>query len=104
MRKFQALYMSKFVGNAIKKQEDAYTISYAKKCFAYSCDMCASRNIRGGLTCDNCPVKEAHARAIERIERDGEPKRFNPNKGCEVFKHTAKRTGKVHVTVVMHFN
>lgn len=102
MKKFHALYFSKFLENAIEKQDGAYTISYAKKCFAYSCNMCASRNIRGGLTCDNCPVKEAHCRAIERIERDGEPKRFNPNKGCKVSKHTVKRTGNTYVTIVMH--
>ena len=97
----QTLKSSKFEENAIRKQEEAYKVSFAKKCFEYSCEMCCSRNLRASGTCSNCPIKEAHIRALARIATEGEPDTL---KGCQVSKSRNKRTGSVHITLVMHYD
>ena len=60
---------TKFEELAIRKQEQSYKISFAKKNFAYSCNECCSKNLRGGRgTCASCPIKEAHIRALTEIQ------------------------------------
>ena len=60
---------TKFEELAIRKQEQSYKISFAKKNFAYSCEQCASKNLRGGRgACASCPIKEAHIRALTEIQ------------------------------------
>ena len=60
---------TKFEELAIRKQEQSYKIGYAKKNFTYSCNECCSKNLRGGRgTCANCPIKEAHVRALSEIQ------------------------------------
>lgn len=60
---------TKFEELAIRKQEQSYKIGFAKKNFAYSCNECCSKNLRGGRgTCANCPIKEAHIRALTEIQ------------------------------------
>ena len=60
---------TKFEELAIRKQEQSYKIGYAKKNFAWSCDQCCSKNLRGGRgTCASCPIKEAHIRALTEIQ------------------------------------
>ena len=60
---------TKFEELAIRKQEQSYKISFAKKNFAYSCEQCASKNLRGGRgACASCPIKEAHVRALSEIQ------------------------------------
>lgn len=60
---------NKFEELAIRKQEQSYKIGFAKKNFAYSCEQCASKNLRGGRgTCASCPIKEAHVRALTEIQ------------------------------------
>ena len=60
--------LNKFEELAIRKQEQSYKIGFAKKNFAYSCNECCSKNLRGGRgTCANCPIKEAHIRALTEI-------------------------------------
>lgn len=97
----QTLKTNKFEENAIRKQEESYKVSFAKKCFSYSCEMCSTRNLRPTGTCANCPIKEAHVRALARIAAEGEP---NSLKGCQVSKFKNKRTGSVHITLVMHYD
>ena len=61
--------LNKFEELAIRKQEQSYKISFAKKNFAWSCDQCCSKNLRGGRgTCANCPIKEAHVKALSEIQ------------------------------------
>ena len=60
---------TKFEELAIRKQEQSYKIGFAKKNFAYSCEQCASKNLRGGRgACASCPIKEAHIRALTEIQ------------------------------------
>ena len=60
---------TKFEELAIRKQDMAYKVSFAKKNFAYSCNECCSKNLRGGRgTCASCPIKEAHIRALTEIQ------------------------------------
>ena len=104
--KAQALKSSKFEENGIQKQEEAYKVSFAKRAFEYSCDLCCSRNLRASGTCSNCPIKEAHIRALTRIASEGEKshsKNFSaPN--YETHKTVNKRSGNVHITLVMHYD
>ena len=103
--KAQSLKSSKFEENAIRKQDEAYKVSFAKKCFEYSCEMCCSRNLRASGTCSNCPIKEAHIRALTRIASEGEKRFNNPMKrDYEVSQCVNKRTGNVHITLVMHYD
>ena len=61
--------LNKFEELAIRKQEQSYKIGFAKKNFAYSCNECCSKNLRGGRgTCASCPIKEAHIRALTEIQ------------------------------------
>ena len=51
--------LNKFEELAIRKQEQSYKIGFAKKNFAYSCEQCASKNLRGGRgACANCPLRK----------------------------------------------
>ena len=91
--------MNKFVENGIQKQEESYKISFAKKQFYYSCEMCAGRGLANGqFTCANCPIKEAHIRALTEIElgKRGKPEKFN-------YQAQKKKNGS-HVTIVIHFD
>ena len=102
--KAQSLKSSKFEENAIRKQDEAYKVSFAKKCFEYSCEMCCSRNLRASGTCSNCPIKEAHIRALTRIASEGEKRTNTPSKrDYEVSRSVNKRTGNIHITFVMHY-
>lgn len=96
--------LNSFEEKAIKKQEEAYKASFAKKQFAYSCELCCSCNLRGGKgSCDSCPIKEAHITALTEIALG---KREKPEKvkftqyGASKF-----RSEKCHsITVVVHFD
>ena len=95
---------NKFVENSIKKQDQSYQIGFAKKQFQFSCEMCSSRGLTNGqFTCVNCPVKEAHIRALTEIELG---KRVKPEK----TKFTRYGASKFHndkfnrITIVVHFN
>lgn len=101
----QPIKSSKFEENAIKKQEEAYKVSFAKRAFEYSCDLCCSRNLRASGTCANCPIKEAHIRALTRIASEGEKRLNSPMKrDYEVSRSVNKRSGNVHITLVMHYD
>ena len=91
--------LNKFEENAIMKQEEAYKASFAKKQFAYSCELCCSCNLRGGKgSCDTCPIKEAHITALTEIElgKRGKPEKFN-------YQAKKKKNGN-HITIVINFN
>lgn len=97
---------SKFEENGIQKQEEAYKVSFAKRCFEYSCELCCSRNLRASGTCSNCPIKEAHIRALTRIASEGEKRTEGNhlNRDYEVSRSINRRTGNVHITLVMHYD
>lgn len=89
-----------FEENGVRKQEEAYKISYAKRQFAYSCEECSSKNRRGGRQgCSDCPIKQAHITAMVRIETDK-----NRMASCN-FKYGAKKKNNTcgNVTIVMNF-
>ena len=102
----QPIKSSKFEENGIQKQEEAYKVSFAKRAFEYSCEMCCSRNLRASGTCSNCPIKEAHIRALTRIASEGEKRtEGKPMKqNYEVSRSVNKRTGNIHITFVMHYD
>lgn len=90
--------MTKFEINGIHKQEEAYIESYANRAFAYSCKTCAERGLdthRHG--CENCPIKEAHIKALEEIKigKRKAPKKFNYG--------ARKYICNNRVTIVMNF-
>ena len=95
-----AIY-NKFEELAIRKQDMAYKEGFAKKNFAWSCDQCCSKNLRGGRgTCANCPIKEAHVRALSEIQAGirWKPETESMNYGA------TKHTYNGHVTIVINFN
>lgn len=94
--------MNKFEINAIRKQDEAYKEYYAEKAFKYSCEMCASRNLRAGKTCSNCPVLEAHKRALKEII-SGKREAPKHNYGASKF-YNNKINGGVHITIVVNYN
>lgn len=89
---------NKFEVNAIQKQDEAYKVSFAKKCFEYSCALCCKNNLRGGKgSCDNCPIKESHIRAMIEIQ--------SGQRIHEKFNYGAtKHTYDGRVTIVINFN
>lgn len=94
--------LNSFEEKAIKKQEEAYKASFAKKQFAYSCELCCACNLRGGKgSCDTCPIKEAHITALTEIALG---KRSKPEKtGFTQYGASKKKNGS-HVTIVIHFD
>lgn len=94
----QTMKESKFEVNSIRKQEEAYKTSFAKRAFEYSCEICSSRNLRGGRTCANCPIKEAHIKALLEIEN-------GTRKAPDKFNYGAsKKSNGNHITIVINFN
>ena len=92
---------TKFEELAIRKQEQSYKISFAKKNFAYSCEQCASKNLRGGRgACASCPIKEAHIRALTEIQSGVREKTENEHLNYGAVKHTYNG----RVTIVINFN
>ena len=92
---------TKFEELAIRKQEQSYKISFAKKNFAWSCDQCCSKNLRGGRgTCASCPIKEAHVRALSEIQAGVRRKPETESMNYGAVKHTYNG----HVTIVINFN
>lgn len=92
---------NKFEELAIRKQDMAYKVSFAKKNFAWSCDQCCSKNLRGGRgTCASCPIKEAHIRALTEIQSGI---RTQDN---ERIQYGAKKLYNNHgpVTIVINFH
>ena len=92
---------NKFEELAIRKQDMAYKEGFAKKNFAWSCDQCCSKNLRGGRgTCASCPIKEAHVRALSEIQAGvrGKPETESMNYGA------TKHTYNGRVTIVINFN
>lgn len=80
----------------IKKQEEAYKVSYAKKQFSYSCQKCCLQNKSRG-DCDECPIKDAHVKALTRIALSKSKE--------ENFQYGAsKKKNGSHVTIVIHFD
>ena len=96
--------MNKFVENSVKKQDQSYQIGFAKKNFVYSCEMCAGRGLANGqFTCANCPIKEAHIRALTEIQLG---KRTKPEK-VRFSEYGASKfhNDKFHkVTIVVRFD
>lgn len=93
---------NKFELNAIQKQDEAYKVSFAKKCFDYSCNLCCKNNLRGGKgSCDNCPIKEAHIRAMIEIQSGvrGKERKLNDIPTYGATKHNCNG----RVTIVMNF-
>lgn len=93
--------LNKFEELAIRKQDMAYKVSFAKKNFTWSCDQCCSKNLRGGRgTCATCPIKEAHIRALTEIQSGvrGKPETEPVNYGA------TKHTYNGRVTIVINFN
>ena len=96
--------LNKFEENAIQKQDMAYKASFAKKQFAYSCELCCARNLRGGKgSCDSCPIKEAHINALTEIALG---KREKPEKvGFTKYGASKFRSEKCRsITVVVRFD
>lgn len=93
--------LSKFEELGIRKQEQAYKKTFAKKAFEYSCKLCCEQNKRPCGTCNNCPIKEAHIKALAEIESG---KRFcEPRKNPGYSTYKSKVHGEIKVTMVMHF-
>ena len=91
--------MNKFVENGIQKQEEAYKVSFAKRQFAYSCEMCCSRGLSNGqFNCTSCPIKKAHIDALTRIQLKEKEKEQGFN-----YQAKKKRNGN-HITIVINFN
>ena len=93
--------LNKFEELAIRKQEQSYKIGFAKKNFAYSCNECCSKNLRGGRgTCANCPIKEAHIRALTEIQSGIR------TQNEERIQYGAKKkyNNNGRVTIVINFN
>lgn len=94
--------LNKFEENAIQKQDMAYKASFAKKQFAYSCELCCSCNLRGGKgSCDSCPIKEAHINALTEIALG---KRGKPEKVKFTEYGASKKRNGSHLTIVIHFD
>lgn len=94
--------LNSFEEKAIKKQEDAYRVSFAKKQFAYSCELCCSCNLRGGKgSCDTCPIKEAHINALTEIALG---RRTKPEKVKFTEYGASKKRNGSHLTIVIHFD
>ena len=92
---------NKFEANAIQKQDEAYKVSFAKKCFNYSCTLCCKNNLRGGKdSFDNCPIKEANINALEQIAAGKREPMSCANCDYGALKHAYNG----HVTIVINFN
>ena len=92
---------TKFEENSIRKQEQSYKNSFAKKNFAWSCEQCCAKNLRGGRgTCATCPIKEAHVRALSEIQAGvrGKPETEPANYGATKHSYNGR------VTIVINFN
>lgn len=86
--------MNKFIEKAIEKQDTSYSLKHAEKEFAWSCHLCATRNILHE-DCVTCPVNVAHCRAVAEI-RSGERDGLKPKKTHKTY---SDRYG--HITLVM---
>lgn len=95
--------MNHFETKAIEKQDNAYKVGFAKKQMNISCGICCSQNKRPCGTCANCPIKEAHIRALLEIEQG---KRISPviidNRGRAKKSYTRKKDGSIVVTIVIN--
>lgn len=87
---------TKFITNAVNKQDMAYNAEWAEKQFAYSCEKCASCNILNML-CDRCPIKVAHVRAIKEIEQGIRQKPRSWDRGVRV-----NRDRHGHITLTLN--
>ena len=83
--------------NGVRKQEEAYKESFAKRQFEYSCAKCCYNNLRGGKEgCSNCPIKEAHINALIRIRSEkSEPVKYGAKKKYN-------RNGSVTIVINFH--
>ena len=95
--------MNKFEVNSIRKQDESWKEYYAIRAFQYSCEMCSSRNLRPGKKCENCPVLEAHKRALREIKEGIRKAPESFNYGASKF-YNRKANGGIHVTVVIKFD
>ena len=92
--------MNHFEAKAIEKQDSAYKAGYAKKQMNISCSICCSQNKRATGTCAQCPIKEAHVRALLEIESG---KRGNNKIEYGAKKsYTRKKDGSIVVTIVIN--
>lgn len=92
--------MNHFETKAIEKQDNAYKVGFAKKQMNISCSICCSQNKRPCGTCANCPIKEAHVRALLEIEQG---KRGNNKVEYGAKKsYTRKKDGSIVVTIVIN--
>ena len=95
--------MNRFEEKAIKIQDEAYKVGFAKKQMSISCSICCSQNKRATGTCAQCPIKEAHIKALLEIEQG---KRVSPvivdNRGGARKSYTRTKSGKIIVTIVIN--
>lgn len=92
--------MNKFEEKAIARQDGAYKVSFAKKQMNISCSICCSQNKRPCGTCANCPIKEAHVRALLEIEqgkRGDDKVEYGAKKS-----YTRTKSGQIIVTIVVN--
>ena len=92
--------MNKFEEKAIARQDGAYKVSFAKKQMSISCSICCSQNKRLCGTCANCPIKEAHIRALTEIakgKRGDDKVQYGAKKS-----YTRTKSGQVIVTIVIN--
>lgn len=95
--------MNKFEEKAIARQDEAYKVGFAKKQMGISCSICCSQNKRSTGTCAQCPIKEAHIRALLEIEQG---KRKSPviidNRQGARKSYTRTKSGQIVVTIVIN--
>ena len=94
---------TRFEELGIEKQNQAYKEGYAKNQFSISCHKCCYENKRPTGTCSNCPIKDAHIRALAEIAQG---KRVSPviidNRGGAKKSYTRTKSGKIIVTIVVN--
>lgn len=93
--------LSSFESKGIEIQDNAYMVSWARKKFEYSCELCCAQNRRPCGTCSQCPIKEAHVRACQEISSGKRaPRKKNPGYGTYV----SRVKGEIKITLVMNFD
>lgn len=93
--------MNKFEERAIMKQDEAYKVGFAKKQMGVSCSICCSQNKRPCGTCAQCPIKEAHIRALLEIQEGKRGDNTSHDTARKSYHRNKDRS--VTITVTIHF-